>query len=126
MTAFDVRRRNACKTRMAFVLHKQKSTCGLLRHSYSYTYTQETGTLKATATTGMFFVIGRVILSIDDRHISPCNSLLVHPSLVPASSLREEESGQPPIHQPSESSYFRGMLINDYYVINYLKFISMS
>ena len=66
MMAFGVKRRKACKTRMEFVLHEQKSTCGLLRHSYSYIYTQETGMLKATATTGMFFVIGQVILSIND------------------------------------------------------------
>ena len=40
MTAFGVQRRKACKTRMVFVLHEQKSTCGLLRHSYSYVYIQ--------------------------------------------------------------------------------------
>ena len=78
-TPYGVLTRKACKTSVMFVLHEQKNTCGLLRHSYSYIYTQETGTLKAMGTTGMFFVIGRVILSIDDRHISPCNSLLVYP-----------------------------------------------
>ena len=47
--------------------------------SYRYIYTQETGMLKAKATTVTFFMIGRVISSINDRqHISPCNSLLVH------------------------------------------------
>ena len=44
-----------------------------------YIYTQETGKLKATATTDMFFMINQVILSINDQHISPCKSLLVHP-----------------------------------------------
>ena len=37
------------KTSVTFVLHEQESTCGLLRHSYSYIYTQETGRLKAMA-----------------------------------------------------------------------------
>ena len=59
-----------------FVLHEQESTCGLLRHSYSYIYT---GMLKAKATTDTFFMISRVILSINDRHISPGNSFLVNP-----------------------------------------------
>ena len=39
---------------------------------------QEPGMLKAI-TTGTFFMIGQVVLSIDDRHISPCNMLTVHP-----------------------------------------------
>ena len=34
--------------------------------------------LKAKATTDTFFIIGRVILSINNRHISPCNSLQVY------------------------------------------------
>ena len=37
--------------------HKLKSICGLLRDSYSYIYTEDTGT---------FFMIGRVTLSIDN------------------------------------------------------------
>ena len=78
MMAFGVWRRKACKARMVFVLHEQKSTCGLLRHSYGYIYTQETGMLKATATTGTFFMISRVVLSIDNQHISPCNSSPAH------------------------------------------------
>ena len=53
-----------------FVLHEQKSICGLLRHYYSYIYTQETGKLKATATTDTFFMIGRVILAIDTFHLA--------------------------------------------------------
>ena len=78
---YGVLTRKACKTSVKFVLHEQESACGLLRHSYSYIYiyTQETGMLKAMATTDTFFMIGQVILSIDDQHISPCNSLLVHP-----------------------------------------------
>ena len=65
-TPYGVLTRRAYKTSVTFVLREQESTCGLLRHSYSYIYTQETGKLKATATTDTFFMIGRVILSIDD------------------------------------------------------------
>ena len=60
-----------------FVSHKQKRTCGLPRHCYSYVYTQEPCVLKAITTIGM---IDRVLL-IDDQHISLCNSLPVFLSL---------------------------------------------
>ena len=59
---YGVLTRKACKTSVTFFLHEQKRSCGLLRHSYSYIYVQETDMLKAKDTTGM---IGQVILSID-------------------------------------------------------------
>ena len=58
----------------------KKATSIAIRVDGNYDkYTQETGKLKATATTDTFSMIGQVILSIDDQHISPCKSLLVHP-----------------------------------------------
>ena len=36
MTAFGIQTRKACKMRTKFVSLKQKSTCGLPRHCYSY------------------------------------------------------------------------------------------
>ena len=44
-----------------------------------YIYTQEPGMSKAIITiVGTFFMIGQVVLSIDDQYISPCNSLPLH------------------------------------------------
>ena len=70
-TLYSIMTRKNSKTSVTFVLYKQKSTCGLLTHSV--------GMLKAKATTETFFMIGQVILLINDQLISPCNSFLVHP-----------------------------------------------
>ena len=64
---FGILTRKACKTTW-------KSTHGSL---WLYIYIQETGKPKAMATTDMFFMISRALL-IDNRHIAPCNSLLIH------------------------------------------------
>ena len=54
------------KTSITFILQEQEGTYGLLGYPYSYIYTQQTGMLKAMATTDTFFTISRVMLSIDN------------------------------------------------------------
>ena len=49
-----------------FILQEQEGTYGLLGYPYSYIYTQQTGMLKAMATTDTFFTISQVMLWIDN------------------------------------------------------------
>ena len=71
MMLYDILTKNACKNSITLVLQVSMDFKGIPTAIYNIM-------LKPMATTNTFFMISRVILSIDDRHISPCNSLRVH------------------------------------------------